>query len=173
MKQNKIELSKIDDHIHYSRMCCSDLNKMLYSEDYTQRKELQNTMFEDGIVYDRQKNECRGLQVNEFASAAVAMLSKNLATLAPEVKKIFIGLPSAQFERSREHFQPGKTPELLQVKHYQTLIKPTLSSPTPLAPLDSKRIRKNPLTILPNYALILQCDFNSNIVTMWSSSRQF
>ncbi|HRG38050.1 MAG TPA: recombinase family protein, partial [Bacteroidia bacterium] len=86
MKQNKIELSKIDDYISYSLMCCYNLNKMWCSGDYYQRQELQNALFEGGIVYDRVKDECRGLQANEFVSA-VALLSTNLAILVPEDKK--------------------------------------------------------------------------------------
>ena len=86
MKQNKIELSKLDDYIAYSLMCCSNPNEMWHSGDYTQRQELQNALFEGGIVYDRVKDECRGMQVNEFVSA-VALLSNSLATLATGNKK--------------------------------------------------------------------------------------
>lgn len=49
-------------------------------EDYTQRQELQNALFEDGIVYDRQKDECRSAGNNEFVSEIVD-LSKDMATL--------------------------------------------------------------------------------------------
>ena len=63
-------------------MCCSNLNKIWHSGDYNQRQELQNALFEAGIVYDRQKDECRSIEENEFKSA-VAQLSTGMSTLAP------------------------------------------------------------------------------------------
>ena len=52
-----------------------------------QRQELQNALFEGRMVYERVKDECRGLQANEFVSA-MALLSKNLAVLAHASKKL-------------------------------------------------------------------------------------
>lgn len=51
---------------------------MWASGDYTQRQELQNALFEGGIVYDRKKDECLSTSDNEFLSE-VAQLSKNLS----------------------------------------------------------------------------------------------
>jgi hypothetical protein len=59
MKQNQIEMSKLEDYISFSFECCGNLSKMWASGDYNQRQELQNALFVDGIVYDRQKEECR------------------------------------------------------------------------------------------------------------------
>lgn len=90
MKQNKIELSKLEDYIAYSLMCCCNLNEMWHSGDYTQRQELQNALFEGGIVYDREKDQCRGIQANEFVSA-MAQLSGSLAILARGSKQKIAG----------------------------------------------------------------------------------
>jgi hypothetical protein len=86
MKQNKIELSKLEDYIAYSLMCCCNLSEMWHSGDYIQRQELQNALFEGGIVYNREKDECLGLQVNEFV-CVVVHLSGSLAILGPGNKK--------------------------------------------------------------------------------------
>lgn len=75
---NKIEMSKLEDYIAFSLMCCSNLSKMWASGDYTQRQELQNALFEGGIVYDRQKDECRSTGENEFVTA-IAQLSRDLS----------------------------------------------------------------------------------------------
>ncbi len=88
MKQNKIEMSKIEDYIAFSLMCCSNLSKMWASGDYTQRQELQNALFEGGIVYDRQKDECRSTGDNEFITA-IAELSNSLSNFDGENKKNF------------------------------------------------------------------------------------
>lgn len=83
---NKIEMSKLDDYIAFSLSCCTNLSKMWASGDYTQRQELQNALFEDGIVYDRQKDECRDTRTNEFLTT-ISELSKNLGKSTPEAKK--------------------------------------------------------------------------------------
>ena len=83
---NKIEMSKLEDYIAFSLMCCSNLSKMWALGDYNQRQELQNALFEAGIIYDRKKDECRSTGDNEFVSAC-AVLSKDLSTFEPEDKK--------------------------------------------------------------------------------------
>lgn len=83
---NKIEMSKLDDYIAFSLSCCVNLSKMWTSGDYTQRQELQKALFEDGIVYDRQKDECRSINDNEFIWE-VAQLSKDLSTFDDQTKK--------------------------------------------------------------------------------------
>lgn len=102
MKQNKIEMSKLEDYIAYSLTCCSNLNKMWHSGDYNQRQELQNALFERGIVYDRQKDECRSIEENEFVSA-VALFSTGISTLEPgNKKKINLTSPGSSRAKSRE-----------------------------------------------------------------------
>lgn len=83
---NKIEMSKLDDYIAFSLSCCTNLGKMWASGDYTQRQELQNALFEGGIVYDRQKDECRDTGTNEFLTT-ISELSKDLGKFTPETKK--------------------------------------------------------------------------------------
>ncbi|HXB41694.1 MAG TPA: recombinase family protein [Bacteroidia bacterium] len=83
---NKIEMSKLEDYIAFSLMCCCNLSKMWASGDYAQRQELQNALFEGGIVYDRSKDECRSTGDNEFVSAC-ALLSKDLGNFTPDDKK--------------------------------------------------------------------------------------
>jgi len=77
LQGNKIEMSKLEDCILYSLTCCVNLSQMWASGDYTQRQELQNALFAEGIVYDRQKDECRSTSDNEFLSE-VALISRNL-----------------------------------------------------------------------------------------------
>ena|ERR1035437_4247741 len=67
-------------------LCCSNLSKMWALGDYNQRQELQNALFECGIIYDRNKDECRSTGDNEFVSAS-AQLSKDLSNFKPEDKK--------------------------------------------------------------------------------------
>ena len=50
--------------------------------DYTQRQELQNTFFEQGIEYNRQSSTCRTLETNEFLEV-VADLSKDYSNFTP------------------------------------------------------------------------------------------
>lgn len=80
MSHNRIEMSKLEDFISVALMFSINLSKMWALGDYTQRQELQNALFEDGIVYDRQKDECRSTGNNEFISEIVD-LSGDLATL--------------------------------------------------------------------------------------------
>ena len=83
---NKIEMSKLEDYIAFSLMCCSNLSKMWALGDYNQRQELQNALFETGIIYDRSKDECRSTGDNEFVCASVE-LSKDLSNFEPTDKK--------------------------------------------------------------------------------------
>jgi site-specific DNA recombinase len=85
MKQNKIEMSKIEDYIAFSLLACSNLSKIWGSGDYYQRQELQNALFEKGIMYNRQTDECRSIEDNEFVTA-IAQLSKDLASFGEQKK---------------------------------------------------------------------------------------
>jgi site-specific DNA recombinase len=105
MKQNKIEMSKIEDYISFSLECCSSLSKMWLAGDYTQRQELQNALFTNGIVYDRQTDTCRNTEENEFI-ASVAQLSKDLADLGNQKKnKVAQGSHSACRAESRHIYR--------------------------------------------------------------------
>jgi hypothetical protein len=88
LKGNKIEMSKLEDYILYSLSCCMNLSKMWACGDYTQRQELQNALFDKGIVYDRQKDECRSTSDNEFLSE-VALISRYLDNQEDNNKKKF------------------------------------------------------------------------------------
>jgi site-specific DNA recombinase len=88
IKQNSIEMSKLDDYINFSLTCCSNLNEMWASGDYTQRQELQNSFFEQGITYDRKKDQCRSIEVNEFLEE-VRDLSKDFSRFTPSQLKKF------------------------------------------------------------------------------------
>lgn len=63
------------------------LREMWDSGDYTQRQELQNMLFEAGIVYDRQKDECRSTGDNEFITET-AELSGDFSNFPTANKKI-------------------------------------------------------------------------------------
>lgn len=76
MTSNKIDMSKLEDYIALSLYYCSNLSHMWASGDYSQRQELQNALFDQGIVYNRQKDECRSTGDNEFLSET-ARLSKD------------------------------------------------------------------------------------------------
>lgn len=80
MKQNAIDMSKLDDYIAFGLNFCCNLNEMWASGDYNQRQELQNAFFEQGITYDRQKDECRSEEINEFLVEA-SDLSKDLSNI--------------------------------------------------------------------------------------------
>lgn len=88
MKQNKIEMSKLEDYITSALYFCSNLGQMWLSGDYTQRQELQNTLFEEGIVYDRQKDECRSTSDNDFLTE-IAQIAKHLGNQSDDLKKKF------------------------------------------------------------------------------------
>ncbi len=77
---NKIEVSKLEYYIGESLDFACNLSKMWASGDYAQRQELQNALFEGGIIYDRQKDECRSVGENEFVTE-VAQLSRGLADI--------------------------------------------------------------------------------------------
>lgn len=95
MKQNQIEMSKLEDYIQFALSCCSNLSKMWASGNYNQRQELQNALFKDGIMYDRQKDECRSVGENEFV-IEIAQLSKDLAIFGNQKKnKVTSNSPSA------------------------------------------------------------------------------
>ena len=83
---NQIEMSKLDNYIAFSLECAVNLNKMWALGNYTQRQELQNALFDSGIVYDRQKDECRSLGNNEFITT-IAQLSKDFTHYDPENQK--------------------------------------------------------------------------------------
>jgi site-specific DNA recombinase len=80
MKLNAIDMSKLDDYIAFGLDFCFNLNEMWASGDYTQRQEIQNAFFEQGIIYDRKKDECRSLEVNEFLVEA-SDLSRDLSNI--------------------------------------------------------------------------------------------
>jgi len=61
---------------------------MWSSGNYIQRQHLQNAFFEGGMVYNRQKDECRTIETNEFLSE-VSDLSKAFSSLSPSKLKNF------------------------------------------------------------------------------------
>lgn len=69
MTENEIEWSRLDEYITFSLSNCTNLSKMWASGDYTQRQELQYALFNEGIVYDRQKDRCLDTSDNEFLNA--------------------------------------------------------------------------------------------------------
>lgn len=91
---NQIEMSKLQDYIDFSIWCSSNLSKMWAMGDYTQRQELQNILFENGIVYDRRKDECRSIGNNQFLTEVVD-LSKDLSNFKPncnnQISKTYVG----------------------------------------------------------------------------------
>ncbi len=63
---SKIEMSKLEDYIAVSLEFACNLHEMWALGDYAQRQELQNALFESGIIYDRKKDECRSTGDNIF-----------------------------------------------------------------------------------------------------------
>lgn len=63
---NKIEMSRLEDYIATSLEFTVNLPEMWALGGYNQRQELQNALFSGGILYDRQKDECRSTGHNEF-----------------------------------------------------------------------------------------------------------
>ena len=88
MKENSIELSKLDDYINFSLNFCSNLSEMWASGDYTQRQELQNSFFEQGIAYDRKNDACRSIEINEFL-IEISDLSKSFSKFTSDQLKNF------------------------------------------------------------------------------------
>ena len=85
---HKIELSKLDEYLNYALEYSTKLNEMWALGDYTQRQELQNTFFEQGIEYNRENSTCRTLETNEFLEL-VADLSKDYDNFTPNQLKNF------------------------------------------------------------------------------------
>lgn len=79
IQKNTIEVSRLEDFIDFSLGCTIKLSKMWASGNYTQRQELQNTLFEHGIEYNREKDECRDLGTNFFVKE-IARISRHLST---------------------------------------------------------------------------------------------
>ena len=88
MKENSIELSKLDDYINFSLNFCSNLSEMWASGDYIQRQELQNSFFEQGITYDRKNDACRSIEINEFL-IEISDLSKSFSKFTSDQLKNF------------------------------------------------------------------------------------
>lgn len=78
---NQIEMSRLDDYLATSLNYLTNLHEMWTLGDYTQRQELQNALFSNGIVYDREKDECRGTEENTFV-AEIARISGNYGNFA-------------------------------------------------------------------------------------------
>ncbi len=106
MKNNTIELSRLDELIKFSFNMAATLPKMWSSGDYLQRQELQNAFFFEGISYNRQKDECRLDKPNYFLKR-VADLSGEIAKFTPEQVKNFepcaleAGLSKSKSEASK------------------------------------------------------------------------
>ncbi len=101
ISKNRIEMSKLEDYISVSLNYAVNLSKMWASGDYTQRQELQNAFFPDGISYNRQKDECRNLGVNEFLAEST-LLSGRLANFSPDkIKKFKLSSVGAVRTKSR------------------------------------------------------------------------
>lgn len=88
MKNNTIELSRLDSFIHFSFNAAENLHKMWQKGDYTQRQELQNAFVLEGISYNRKKDECRFEKTNYFLER-VTDLSGEMAKFTPEQIKNF------------------------------------------------------------------------------------
>jgi DNA invertase Pin-like site-specific DNA recombinase len=91
VKNNQIEMSKLEDYIAFSLSCCTNLSEMWGSGNYLQRQELQNALFEGGIIYDRQKDECRSTYDNEFVSTVTRLSIHFGYYVRPNTKIINLG----------------------------------------------------------------------------------
>lgn len=102
---NKIDMSKLEDYITVSLEFACNLNKMWAFGDYTQRQELQNALFDGGIVYDRQKDECRSTGQNEFVTE-IARISGSFG-IFPTANKKKLKLTSVGAEESKSKIAVG------------------------------------------------------------------
>lgn len=105
---NKIEMSKLLDYLAVSLDFACNLSKMWASGDYNQRQELQNALFEGGITYDRQKDECRSTGDNEFLTE-IAQLSGDFSNFPTANNKIIkltsVGAVRAKSRTKKTPFQ--------------------------------------------------------------------
>ncbi|MBL7920686.1 MAG: recombinase family protein [Bacteroidia bacterium] len=98
---SKIEMSKLEDYIAVSLEYSCNLREMWASGDYTQRQELQNALFKGGITYDRQKDECRSTEENEFVTE-IARLSGHFSDFPkPANKKLLLTSVGARRAESK------------------------------------------------------------------------
>lgn len=98
MANNKIEMSKLEDYIAVSLDFTNNLQEMWSLGDYTQRQELQNALFSGGILYDRQKDECRSTGENTFVSE-IARITGSFGEF-PTVNNKIINLTSVSAVRA-------------------------------------------------------------------------
>jgi len=104
---NKIEMSKLEDFISVSLDFACNLREMWDYGNYNQRQELQNALFEAGIVYDRQKDECRGTGDNEFITE-IAQLSGNFSNFNLNKKKKLILTSVGAFRAKSRNFREAR-----------------------------------------------------------------
>ncbi|MDP1800432.1 MAG: recombinase family protein [Bacteroidota bacterium] len=98
---NRIEMSKLEDYIAVSLEFACNLREMWASGDYNQRQELQNALFDGGIIYDRQKDECRSTGDNEFVTE-IARLSGHFGNFPkPNKKNLLLTSVGARLAKSR------------------------------------------------------------------------
>ena len=101
--ENRIELSKLDKYLNFSLTYCSNLHEMWAFGDYTQRQELQNTFFEQGLEYNRQNSTYRILETNEFLEA-VDGLSEDYSKFTPTQLKDFKPSSLGVRQRNKKYF---------------------------------------------------------------------
>lgn len=103
---NRIEMSKLEDYIAVSLDFTCNLREMWAFGDYAQRQELQNALFEAGITYDREKDECRSTGDNIFITE-IAELSGDFSNFPTANNKI-IQLTSVGAGRSESRSENDK-----------------------------------------------------------------
>ena len=85
-------LSNSEKFINNSVEICSRINKIWCSGDYAQKVKLQKTMFPEGVMYDREKDEYRTSKVN----SVIELISKQARVLESHKKReddFFVNLP--------------------------------------------------------------------------------
>lgn len=76
------KISNLDYLINESLKILSNISKYWYSTDTRNKKEFQNLLFPEGVIYDYKKREYLTTSVNEYFEA-VALFSSNCG----EIKK--------------------------------------------------------------------------------------
>lgn len=85
-------LSNSEKFINNSVEVCSRINKIWCSGDYAQKVKLQKTVFPEGVMYDREKDEYRTSKVN----SVIELISKQARVLESHKKRkddFFVNLP--------------------------------------------------------------------------------
>jgi len=79
----RLDLSNLENHVKKYIDLCLELPSMWQKATFNAKMELQNIMFPDGILYDREKNSYRTNKVN----SVILLISSLSRSLGDNIKK--------------------------------------------------------------------------------------